>query len=60
MLVAPDNPTPNRADAMKWLETAAPAGGPNAALRIAELLLERQVDAADRDQVGQVPAGRGG
>ena len=50
MLVAPDNPTPNRADAMKWLETAAQAGDPNAALRIAELLLERQVDAAGRSR----------
>ena len=50
MLVAPDNPSPNRADAMKWLETAAQAGDPNAALRIAELLLERQVDAAGRSK----------
>ena len=50
MLVAPDNPSPNRTDAMKWLETAAQAGDPNAALRTAELLLERQVDAAGRSK----------
>ena len=38
---------------MKWLETAAQAGDPNAALRIAELLLERQVDAAGRSKAVQ-------
>jgi peptidoglycan hydrolase-like protein with peptidoglycan-binding domain len=48
MLVAPDNPLPNREDALKWLDIAAQAGDPRAAVRIAELILERQVDAPER------------
>ena len=48
MLVAPDNPLPNREDALKWLDIAAQAGDARAAVRIAELILERQVDGAER------------
>ena len=50
MLVAPDNPLPNREDALKWLDIAAQAGDPQASVRIAELILERQVDAAARNK----------
>jgi peptidoglycan hydrolase-like protein with peptidoglycan-binding domain len=46
LLSAPDNPQADREEALKWLEKAADAGDPGAALRYAELLLERQVDTA--------------
>jgi len=48
LMVAPDNPLPDREQATKWLDIAADAGNPQAALRLAELLLEQQVDAAGR------------
>lgn len=48
MLVAGDNPTPDRDAGMQWLETAATGGDPASALRLAELVVERQPDAAGR------------
>ncbi len=50
MLVAPENPNPDRDGGMKWLEQAAMGGDANAALRMAEIVVEGQPDDAGRSK----------